>query len=337
MADGMDVDGGGADWDAGAGGDDDDEEDPVVKTLDVFLSQNLPGVRDSAGRSDGLLLFQYPLRPKWRPLNDGWKLDKVLYRPLNEMVELELLAGEEGDEFRHRLVSSKVEPKTSFAVGLLRGDQLHLTSLQSMLQFRPRFDWKDEEDAAHRKANASGASAVKAEDVAMDEVGSGSDGEAPAAPVVQVKVSKRESDKAKEIRRSSHAYLREQEEKEAWIQVQLHGPSSGESQQVLESMISSSGRDINFSVTCAEYLNSLDATSRGRAGPRDLVAPQATGQLSREELLRMPLCDQVRSLMIAAKVLPLERLEELLSAVPQVAGGGANTKQRCVFCVYVCV
>jgi DNA-directed RNA polymerase-3 subunit RPC5 len=283
MGDGMDVDGGAA----ASGAASDDEDDPVVKTLDVFLSQNLPGVRDSAGRSDGVLLFQYPLRPQWRPLHDGWKLDKVLYRPLNEMVELELLAGEEGDEFRHRLVSSKVEPKTSFAIGLLRGDQLHLTSLQSMLQLRPRFDWKDEEDAAQRKANASGAAgaAAKTEDVAMEEAGSGSDGEPAPAPVVQVKVSKRESDRAKELRRSSHAYLREQEEKEAWIQVQMHGPESAESMQLLESMVSSSGRDINFSVTCAEYLNSLDATTKGRPGPRDLPAPQVLAKKSRVNLL----------------------------------------------------
>lgn len=79
MADPMDLEGGAAGAE-GAAADDDDEDDPVVKTLDVFLSQNLPGVRDSAGRSDGVFLFQYPLRPRWRPLDVGWKLDKVAYR-----------------------------------------------------------------------------------------------------------------------------------------------------------------------------------------------------------------------------------------------------------------
>ena len=332
MAEAMDLDEAEERHHAAIDDDADDDDDPVVKTLDVFLSQNLPGVRDSAGRSDGLFLFQYPLRPKWRPLDDGWKLDKVSYRPFNEMVELELLAGEEGDEFRHKLVSSKVEPKTSFAVGLLRGDQLHLTPLQSMLQFRPRFDWKDEEDAAQKKANTSGSSGAKAaaDDAVMEDAGSGSDGEAMPAPVVQVKVSKRESDKAKEIRRSSHAYLREQEEKEPWQSVQLLGPESPESQELLESMVSSSGRDINFSVTCDEYLNSLDATSRSRAG-HDLVPPRATGQLSREELIRMPLSDQVRSLMVAAQVLQLERLEELIPGPsPAGSGGGASAQRRLV-------
>ena len=274
MAGPMDIDG-------GAAGVDDDDDDPVVRTLDVFLSQNLPGVRDSAGRSDGLFLFQYPLRPQWRALDDGWKLDKVLYRPLNEMVEMELLAGEEGSEFRHKLVSSKVEAKTSFAVGLLRGEQLHLTPLQSLLQFRPRYDWKDEEDSALKKANASGAqsgSSGKNEDLVMEDA-SGSDGEAAAAAVVQVKVSRRESDKAKEIRRSSHAYLREQEGREAWLNVSLLGPESEESKEVRECLVSSSSRDIAFGVSCADYLASLDATSRGRAA-QDLVAPQVLSLLA---------------------------------------------------------
>ena len=281
MGDQMDVDAGGSSGsgkggsrrgggDAGAGEDDDD---PVVQELDVFLSQNLAGARDGAGRSDGLFLFQYPLRPRWRALDDGWKLDKVSYRPLNEMVELELLAGEEEEEFRHKLVSSKVAPKTSFAVGLLRGEQLHLTPLQSMLQFRPRFDWKDEEDAAQKQrssAAAAGGKGPTGDDVPMDDVGSGSDAEQQPAPVVQVKVSKRESDKAKEIRRSSYAYLREQEDKEPWLSVALRGPHDQESKQVLEGLVSASSRDVSFSMSSGEYLACVDAKSR-----RHAVAPRA--------------------------------------------------------------
>ncbi|EKX36621.1 DNA-directed RNA polymerase III subunit RPC37-like protein, partial [Guillardia theta CCMP2712] len=126
--------------------DSDDEDDPVVQTIDVFLSQNLSGVRDSSGKSDEVMLFQYPLRPKWRPLNEGWNLEKVSYRPKNEMIEMDFKSEKTNDEFLHKLVSSKVIPRTSYAIGLLRDDQLHLTPLQSIYQFRPRFDNKDEED-----------------------------------------------------------------------------------------------------------------------------------------------------------------------------------------------
>jgi len=147
--------------------DDDDAADPVVKTLDVFLSQNLPGTRDTSGSSDGVFLFQHPLRPKWMTLQDGWDLDKVSYRPLNQMVEMEMVSGfaEDDNEFRHKLASSKIVPKATYAIGLLRDDQVHLTPLQAVLQFRPRFDHKDEEDAANKKKASSSKSADNADQV----------------------------------------------------------------------------------------------------------------------------------------------------------------------------
>jgi DNA-directed RNA polymerase-3 subunit RPC5 len=151
---------------------DDDASDPVIKTLDVFLSQNLPGTRDTSGSSDGVFVFQHPLRPKWMAMQEGWDLDKVAYRPLNQMVELEMISGfaEDENEFRHKLVSSKITPKATYAIGLLRDDQVHLTPLQSVLQFRPRFDHKDEEDAANKKKSASSKSADNDAQVTFPEI-----------------------------------------------------------------------------------------------------------------------------------------------------------------------
>jgi hypothetical protein len=92
----------------------DDEEDPVVRTVDVFLSQNLPGTRDASGRSDGLFVFQYPLRPKWYPLDCGWKLESTKYRPYNQMVEMDFSSEfRDGSGFRHKLASSTVPAKST--------------------------------------------------------------------------------------------------------------------------------------------------------------------------------------------------------------------------------
>jgi hypothetical protein len=88
------------------------------------------------------------------------------------------------------------------AIGLLRGDQLHLTPLQTVFQFRPRFDYKDEEDAIKKKASAANKSG--GDDMFDDPAAVASDGDEAALPAVQVRVNKRESDRAKEIRRSSH-------------------------------------------------------------------------------------------------------------------------------------
>ena len=162
--------------------DDEDGDDPVVKELDVYLSQNLPGTRDAEGRSDGVFLFQYPLRPKWQALNEGWRLDKVAYRPQHQMVELEMVSGlktpdsgEGSDPFRHKLVSSSVAPKATYAIGMVSEDELHLTPLQAVMQFRPRFDHKDEEDAMRKKNAIAGGR--EADQVRSDNEGDGQVGE----------------------------------------------------------------------------------------------------------------------------------------------------------------
>lgn len=281
----------------------DDENDPVVREIDVFLSQNMPGIRDPQGKTDGLFLFQYPLRPRWRPLEEGWHLEKLAYRPINQMVEMDLLCGEEGDEFRHKLVSSLVTPKSSYAVGLLRDDQLHLSPLCDILQFRPRFDAKDEEDLVKKKERGSSG---KGMDDTMED---GSDAEdSSMLPAVQVRVVRRESDKAKEIRTSSHAYMKEQEDKEPWKEVQLSGPLTDDSKAVLENLISPSGRNIPFNTENAQYLASLNATTKSR----DDTVPAQTADLSREQLALMALPDQVRALIAAAQALQFKRLVQLM-------------------------
>ena len=45
------------------------------------------------------------------------------------------------------LRSEKVPPKTHYAIGVLRGGDLHLTPLKGVLQMRPSFAHIDENDA----------------------------------------------------------------------------------------------------------------------------------------------------------------------------------------------
>lgn len=82
--------------------------------------------------------------------------------------------------------------------------------------------------------------------------------------MLSVRVHKRESDKAKEIRKSSHAYMKEQEDKEAWQAVSFLGPEAEESKMVLESLISPSGRDIDFGAPSIDYLSTLNAITKSR-------------------------------------------------------------------------
>ncbi|EKX36620.1 DNA-directed RNA polymerase III subunit RPC37-like protein [Guillardia theta CCMP2712] len=109
----------------------------------------------------------------------------------------------------------------------------------------------------------------------MDD-GSGSDNE-PMQQVVQVRVSKRETERAREIRKSSYGYMREQQEKESWRLVNFYSPTTDQ-------------------VNKEDYLNSLNAISK----TRDDGVPAQITDLSREQLLRMSLPQQVQALMSAA-------------------------------------
>jgi hypothetical protein len=126
---------------------------------------------------------------------------------------------------------------------------------------------------------------------------------------VQVRVHKRESEKAKEIRRSSHAYMKEQEDKEAWKTVTMFNPESEEAQAVKEHLISKTSNPIDFSVSQKDYLNSLNAVSNSRD---DGCVPAQTQELSREKLETMELPEQVTALMRAAQALHFSRLLELV-------------------------
>jgi hypothetical protein len=143
----------------------------------------------------------------------------------------------------------------------------------------------------------------------MDDGDDGSDGEQQLS-TVQVRVHKRESDKAKEIRRSSHAYMREQEDKEAWKTVEMYAPDAPETLAVRERLKCDVKDEIDFSVSRRDYLASLNAISKSRD---DGVVPAHTSvELSREKLLGMTLEEQVQALMSAAHVLHFDRLLELI-------------------------
>jgi len=51
------------------------------------------------------------------------------------------------------LSSVKVPMSTSYAIGILRGNQLHLNPVQAVVQFRPSMKYIDDHDAIHKKSN----------------------------------------------------------------------------------------------------------------------------------------------------------------------------------------
>ena len=220
-----------------------EEEDPVIMRLPIYVRE--PEAKEQ------LSLFQYPLRPQWRPYNlDELKAARV--RPEQGRVQLEL-----GDECNSQhydadstspmssiaLDSTNVSTRNQYAIGMIRRDDegepcaLCLAPLSSVIQLRPSFTAVDQVEASAGRA-AMGRPDADAEN-GDDDDGGGDGGEEAAddddddndddgigpstiAPVFRPAQTEREI----EARRSSHAYLVEQRDAEPWCDATLHPPDS---------------------------------------------------------------------------------------------------------------
>lgn len=114
-----------------------EEYDKVVREIDVCL---MPKLDDNMQ----LYLFQYPLRPSWRPYNLEERCQEVRIKPKQKKVEVDLVMDttavtHDEDAPTHlqirsqTLSSSRLPLSTSYAIGLLRGKQILSLSLNSSI------------------------------------------------------------------------------------------------------------------------------------------------------------------------------------------------------------
>lgn len=229
------------------------ETDAEVLRIPVYLNPT-----DATARA--VCLFQYPLRPRWRPY-DLDQLRTARARPKQRRVELTLdmeVAPKSNEPSAPSpltslsLASAAASAKTSYAIGMLRTDAhgepvaLSLTPLDEAMQLRPSFAEIDAAESRNKAAASAAGSSRTAggdDDEAID--GAGGEGEegdeeeaqgeedeggATVAPHFRPAQTEREI----EARRSSHAYLVEQREAEPWSTATLHAADSTASTAVRE-------------------------------------------------------------------------------------------------------
>jgi DNA-directed RNA polymerase-3 subunit RPC5 len=183
--------------------DSDDEEDEVVSTYEVFLSHTL---------QKDLHVLQFPMRPMTRPY-DFKSLKAMTYKPNHRKLDLTFEVNKHTEHFNpnfaesdstFQLTSNVVPMKTNYAVGIIRGTQLHITPLQSMLQLRPSTE-KHAEVASTGKEKVSKAKVKKEEE-----------GGAPPKPAQIIASSFRTQADEKE-RQKTWSYIKQQETEERAI------------------------------------------------------------------------------------------------------------------------
>lgn len=200
-----------------------------------------------------LCLFQYPLRPRWRPYNLAVP-QKARARPLQRRVELtidaEFNSQANNDQFEPSpmtslsLASSTASAKTSYAVGMLRTTEdgtpleLCLTPLDAAVQLRPSFA---DIDRPENKAAAKDGDDEMADFIVPDGEEEESEDEddvdvkaEAAGQSVAPQFRPAQTEREIEARRSSHAFLVEQREAEPWSVATLHAPYSEASNAVCE-------------------------------------------------------------------------------------------------------
>jgi len=253
------------DVDDGLGGDDE-----VVAEMDVYLTQEL---------AEQLYVFQYPLRPQWKPHEMASELKTVRHRALQRAVQLELQLdtssphydGESQRPLETSMLSSTPVPaQTNHCVGVVSGGTVHLTPLHAVVQMRPSMAHLDEEDTARReerereaKAEKRGARQDSAISVdANDDEDKADDDE---MQMLQVQFRRAESEKVLERKRTSYASLHEAREKEPWAELAYHTRDSDESHMLRALLLCSSKAHIPFACGADDYLARL---SCGRAHVR---------------------------------------------------------------------
>ena len=138
-------------------------------------------------------------------------------------------AEEGGEDLALRLVLSSGPPaehKGTYCVGVLRGDGLHLTPLDAVVQLRPSMRHVDAANKLRADREGDGArasgSARGGKGAGAGGVGVAGDGDSDSMPQLLVtSVKKRETDRQEQLRKQSHSYLKNQMDKEEWVQMDM--------------------------------------------------------------------------------------------------------------------
>ncbi|KJE94293.1 hypothetical protein CAOG_04960 [Capsaspora owczarzaki ATCC 30864] len=223
---------------------------------------------------------------------------------------------------RSILSSTTVPIRAHNMICYTRGGSIYTHQTSGILQMRPNLDYMDmvvaaekaeiAETAADEDGNdglsaassAAGASAMDAGQAAGDEV-------------VQVKFARKESEKALQARKRSHAYLQAQLEEESWKPMTYYNTTSD---------VASSAWDRFFDVAADPDklpLSALQLETRDYLGLLSPVHQQGTqfsaGPVARGVSSNSSLSDRVFSILVNAQILSTDQLFELLGVTDERA------------------
>eukprot|EP01091_Cochliopodium_minus_P006775 TRINITY_DN16756_c0_g1_i1.p1 TRINITY_DN16756_c0_g1~~TRINITY_DN16756_c0_g1_i1.p1 ORF type:complete len:608 (-),score=169.40 TRINITY_DN16756_c0_g1_i1:32-1813(-) len=252
----------------------DSEEDEIVEEIDVYFSNTM---------NDHLHIFQYPLRPNWRPY-ERKESDQVTQKepPLGFSVKFNLdknnsdsysqFANHMLDSFT--ITSNKVPINSHYALAKIHNSQLHLSSINSIQQFRPNFSYIDEKDKKNKKE------------------------------IVDEDYTEGKEKKPKKTEKK----LREEPTEQKVTTLNKFEISRKETIQMFKKVICETNRNIDWELSPEQYLSALITPSTSDGSLETLKE-----DISMFKLQNMNVAQRIHSILNTIDVIPLKRLFELLN------------------------
>lgn len=229
-----------------SGAEDEDDDDPIIKTYDIYGTKRL---------AEHLHLLQYPIRPPNRPYHDAERPIGAQIKPRCGHLEIEIpipdsayYDHQRGTEWtdealRKQTIGGTITKGRNYVIGVMHGDELHVTPLKGIVQLRPNFTYIDARDSAEKDVKRSDAMAA--------------DRAPRTAKAVQV--SAKSTDAVHDL--STTALIRAAEE-EKWTSMKWKDADDKESRKLFKLMYTSKTDQICESVTDKQgYLNLLSSTT----------------------------------------------------------------------------
>ncbi|PIA52566.1 hypothetical protein AQUCO_01000440v1 [Aquilegia coerulea] len=247
-----------------------EEEDQVIREIDVFLTP-------SFDNNSQLYVMQYPLRPSWRPYELNERCKEVRIKPKTGKIEVDIHleksknynkdAADKLKISKQTLSSWKPPLTTSYAIGVLIGNKLHLNPIHAVVQLRPSM----EHLMSGVIINGSTENIESTKNF----------GEA-----TEVKATSSSKKHDKMVKSSTEPVT---DAEESWISLAYHGMDSSErnlSTRYRQKMTYQEPSKIQFSMSPDKYADSLCPESSAAFG-RDR-------SLSRKFLLSLPLEERLK-------------------------------------------
>ncbi|KAM6564554.1 hypothetical protein CsatB_024552 [Cannabis sativa] len=265
----------------------DDREDTVVREIDVFFNPKMD-------EDTQLYVLQYPLRPCWRPYELDERCQEVRVKPGSSEVELDLSMDVDSQNYdqdcgtklkmtKQTLCSLWKTPRaTGYAVGVLKGNKLHLNPVHAVAQLRPSLNHLSS-GGSKRKDKVTGDAEDK----------------------IKLEESKLVGSSKKQIKQVN-SVEQKTADGEGWIPLKYHGSDTEFSSTYIRKMVAEESSPLQFTMTPSDYINSLCPGAF-----KNVDKPKGP---SKRLLLSLPLEERIKKLLCEGP--PVHRFSALKHYAP---------------------